>query len=132
MTGVIILLVGMAVGSFLNLCIDRVPAGESLLRPRSRCDACRRPLAARDLIPVASYVALGGRCRHCAAPIPLRALAVEAGIGLIFLALWWGFGTSMASAAEAVGASIATAVVAMALERPGRRLKRKASHERSD
>jgi leader peptidase (prepilin peptidase)/N-methyltransferase len=92
--GIAIALVGLAVGSFLNVCIDRLPAGQSLFRPRSRCPACKTELAPRDLIPVISYVFLRGRCRYCAAPIPARVPLVEAGTGLLFFILWWRYGLS--------------------------------------
>jgi len=106
-------LVGLAVGSFLNVCIDRLPAGQSLFRPRSHCPACETPLAARDLIPVASYLFLRGKCRYCSAPIPTRVLLVEAGTGLSFLLLWWRFGlsTEMALAAVVLCAIIVIAVI---------------------
>ena len=106
-------LVGLAVGSFLNVCIDRLPAGQSLFRPRSHCAACKTPLAARDLIPVASYLFLRGRCRYCSAPIPIRVLLVEAGTGLLFLLLWWRYGPSpeMALVALVVCALIVIAVI---------------------
>ena len=106
-------LVGLAVGSFLNVCIDRLPAGQSLFRPRSHCAACKTPLAARDLIPVASYLFLRGKCRYCSAPIPTRVLLVEAGTGLSFLLLWWRFGlsTEMALAAVVLCAIIVIAVI---------------------
>jgi prepilin signal peptidase PulO-like enzyme (type II secretory pathway) len=106
-------LVGLAVGSFLNVCIDRLPAGQSLFKPRSHCPACETPLAARDLIPVASYLFLRGKCRYCSAPIPTRVLLVEAGTGLSFLLLWWRFGlsTEMALAAVVLCAIIVIAVI---------------------
>lgn len=91
---VIVVLLGLAIGSFLNVCIDRLPDGRSLLWPRSYCQACRTPLASRDLVPVLSYLLLRGRCRYCAAPIPLRVLLVEAGSGLLFLMLWARYGKS--------------------------------------
>ena len=91
---VFVVLLGLAIGSFLNVCIDRLPDGQSLLRPRSHCPACRTPLAARDLVPVLSYLLLRGRCRYCSAPIPLRILVIEAGCGLLFLLLWVRYGVS--------------------------------------
>lgn len=81
-------LLGLAVGSFLNLCIDRLPEGRSIISPSSHCETCGRRLALFDLVPVLSYLWLRGRCRYCAARIPLRILAVEFGTGLLFALLW--------------------------------------------
>ncbi len=81
-------LLGLAVGSFLNLCIDRLPEGRSIISPPSHCDACGHRLGPFDLVPVLSYLWLRGRCRYCAARIPLRILAVECGTGLLFVLLW--------------------------------------------
>ena len=69
--------VGLVVGSFLNVCIHRLPAGESLAWPASRCPRCRTPLKAYDNVPVVSYLILRGRCRACAAPISVRYPIVE-------------------------------------------------------
>jgi leader peptidase (prepilin peptidase)/N-methyltransferase len=69
--------VGAAVGSFLNVVIARVPAGESILHPRSRCPSCRTPIAWWDNVPVLSWIALRGRCRACRAPISWRYPMVE-------------------------------------------------------
>jgi len=70
-------LFGIILGSFLNVCIDRIPRGKSLLMGRSHCDTCGRSLAILDLIPIASYLWLRGRCRYCGARIPPRVPAVE-------------------------------------------------------
>jgi len=85
---VLVVLLGLAVGSFLNVCIDRLPNGQSILRPRSHCPVCKTVLAARDLVPVLSYLLLRGRCRYCSTPIPRRVPFVEAGTGLVVLLLW--------------------------------------------
>ncbi|MFC1902618.1 prepilin peptidase [Chloroflexota bacterium] len=85
-------LVGIALGSFLNVCIDRLPERQSLLRPPSHCPACQHKLAPKDLIPVFTYLWLRGRCRYCRAPIPRRILWVEMGTGLMFAFLWWQYG----------------------------------------
>jgi leader peptidase (prepilin peptidase)/N-methyltransferase len=74
---VILGLFGLLVGSFLNVCIARLPAGESIVTPRSRCPKCHRQIAWYDNIPVASYVALGGRCRRCGAAISIKYPIVE-------------------------------------------------------
>jgi len=81
---VVLGLLGLAVGSFLNVCIDRLPAGKSLLHPPSHCDACQRRLSAIDLIPVISYIWLRGRCRYCGARVPVRVFLVELATGLLF------------------------------------------------
>jgi leader peptidase (prepilin peptidase)/N-methyltransferase len=76
--------VGAAVGSFLNVCVWRLPRGESLIRPASHCPRCESPISARDNLPVVGWLALGGRCRHCKAPISPRYPLVEAAVGLLF------------------------------------------------
>jgi leader peptidase (prepilin peptidase) / N-methyltransferase len=82
-------ILGLAAGSFLNVCIDRLPGDESLLHPPSHCQACQRRLAARDLIPLFSYLWLHGRCRYCQASIPKRLPWVELATGIIFAFLYW-------------------------------------------
>jgi leader peptidase (prepilin peptidase)/N-methyltransferase len=77
-------ILGLLVGSFLNVVIYRVPLGESVVRPRSACPSCATPIASRDNIPVLSYVLLRGRCRTCAAPISGRYPLVEASCGALF------------------------------------------------
>lgn len=83
---------GLAVGSFLNLCIDRLPQGGSIVSPPSHCESCGHPLSALDLIPVLSYILLRGRCRYCGAPIPRRLPLVETATGLLFALLWHHYG----------------------------------------
>jgi leader peptidase (prepilin peptidase)/N-methyltransferase len=85
-------LVGIAIGSFLNVCIDRLPSGKSLVSPSSHCDSCQRKLGILDLIPVLSYLILRGRCRYCGARIPFRVLLVEASTGILFLLAFWRYG----------------------------------------
>jgi leader peptidase (prepilin peptidase)/N-methyltransferase len=92
---IIFTLAGISIGSFLNVCIDRLPARKSLVIPPSRCDACNKRLAAIDLVPVLSYLWLRGRCRFCGAKIPLRVLLVEVLTGLIFFLAFWRFGLSI-------------------------------------
>ena len=78
---------GLVVGSFLNVVIHRWPRGESVVRPRSRCPACGHAIAAWENVPVLSYLWLRGRCRSCAAPIPLRYPLVELLTGGVFALL---------------------------------------------
>ena len=86
---------GACIGSFLTLVTYRLPRDEKIGTSRSRCPACRSTLAARDLVPVLSWLANGGKCRHCAARVgvryPLTELACAAGAGL---AVWY-FGLSL-------------------------------------
>ena len=88
-------LLGLVVSSFLNVCIDRVPERASIVSPPSHCSACGRRLGPLDLIPLLSYLSLGGRCRYCEAPIPRRVLLVEAMTGLLFVLLWYRYGLSL-------------------------------------
>jgi leader peptidase (prepilin peptidase)/N-methyltransferase len=87
-------LFGLVVGSFLNVCIDRLPADKSIVYPPSQCDSCRQRLAVIDLIPVFSYLFLRGRCRYCGSKVPWRLLWVELATGLIFAFSYWFFGLS--------------------------------------
>ncbi len=89
-------LLGLAVGSFLNVVIHRVPLHESVVTPGSRCPRCRTSLGARDNVPVASWVALRGHCRHCAAPIPARYPLVEVAAAALFAAVAARLGLSWA------------------------------------
>jgi len=80
-------LVGCIWGSFLNVCIERLPQGQSLLRPSSRCPRCHIPIRFYDNIPLISWLILRGRCRHCAQPISPRYPLVEALGGVLALLL---------------------------------------------
>ncbi|MGL4173424.1 MAG: prepilin peptidase [Actinomycetota bacterium] len=95
MTGYLIGLcavLGVVVGSFLNVVIWRVPRGESVVRPPSHCPSCGESIAARDNIPVLSWLLLRGQCRHCHARISARYPAVEATTAVVFAALAWRIG----------------------------------------
>jgi leader peptidase (prepilin peptidase) / N-methyltransferase len=85
-------LLGALIGSFLNVCIYRLPRHESILWPGSHCPSCGKPIAWYDNIPVISYVLLGGRCRTCQAPIPVRYPVVEAANAIGYLVILWQFG----------------------------------------
>ena len=89
---IVFALLGTAVGSFLNVCIDRLPAGKSLAYPPSHCDTCQHRLSPKDLIPVFSYLWLHGRCRYCQTSIPRRIPWVEIGTGLLFALAFWHYG----------------------------------------
>jgi leader peptidase (prepilin peptidase)/N-methyltransferase len=87
-------LLGLLVGSFLNVVIHRVPRGESVVRPRSRCPGCGSEIAPRDNIPVVSWLLLRGRCRGCGEPISARYPLVEALTAVVFVILAAEFGWS--------------------------------------
>jgi prepilin signal peptidase PulO-like enzyme (type II secretory pathway) len=97
-----LVLVGLLVGSFINMAADRLPRGESIVRPRSHCRACGRELNLVDLIPVLGYAIRGGRCASCKTPIGGSAPLVEAVSGGLMLAaiawlgLWPGALTGLA------------------------------------
>jgi leader peptidase (prepilin peptidase)/N-methyltransferase len=85
-------ILGAVIGSFLNVVIDRLPAGKSIAYPPSSCDACQHRLSWPDLFPVFSYLFLRGRCRYCKAKIPQRVFWVELGTGLLTSYLFYRFG----------------------------------------
>lgn len=85
-------LLGLIVGSFLNVCIARIPFGLSIVRPRSRCPKCETPIKPYDNIPVLSWVFLGGRCRHCKEKISIQYPLVEFFTGILFAACFASFG----------------------------------------
>ena len=84
---VIAALLGACVGSFLNVVLWRVPRGESIVRPPSHCPSCGQELGAIELVPVLSWLALRGRCRHCGVHISARYPLVEFGVALLFAAV---------------------------------------------
>jgi len=92
---IIFAVLGTAVGSFLNVCIDRLPVDKSILRPPSHCDSCQHRLSPLDLVPLFSYLWLRRRCRYCGAPIPPRPFWVELGMGLLFALSYWYLGLSV-------------------------------------
>jgi leader peptidase (prepilin peptidase)/N-methyltransferase len=85
---------GAIMGSFLNVCIYRIPRGASIVRPGSRCPKCGAPIAFYDNVPLVSYVLLKGRCRSCGRPIPARYPLVELLTGGIFLVFYRVLGLS--------------------------------------
>ena len=110
MTAAYIFLFGLCLGSFLNVCIHRLPKGESVVRPRSRCPRCGQAIAAYDNIPLVSYALLGGRCRHCRARISLVYPLVEALTGAALLIAYWRFGLTPAGLK---GALLAAAMIVL-------------------
>ncbi len=101
---------GLVVGSFLNVVVHRVPRGESVVRPRSRCPACAAPVAPRDNVPVLSFLLLRGRCRGCRSAISPRYPLVEAGTAVLFGATAARFGATAVLPAFLYLAAIALAL----------------------
>ncbi len=89
-----IALFGLLIGSFLNVCIYRLPLDQSIVWPASRCTACGRELSWYENIPVLSYAALGGRCRTCRARISLMYPVIETLTAVMFVATYAVFGLS--------------------------------------
>lgn len=90
----LIFLVGLVIGSFLNVCIYRIPKGASIVWPGSHCSDCRRALSWHQLIPVISFLFLKGICSYCNQRISFRYPAIELTTGLIFLYLYQIYGLS--------------------------------------
>ncbi|MEZ0492954.1 A24 family peptidase [Kineococcus sp. TBRC 1896] len=109
-------LLGLAVGSFLNVVVHRVPAGRSVVRPSSRCPGCDRGILRRDNVPVLSWLVLRGRCRHCGTGISVRYPVVELLTGLLFAAVAWQVGLSWALPAYLYLTAIAVALSAIDLD----------------
>lgn len=83
-----VFVLGLGVGSFLNVVVARLPYQKSIVWPNSRCFSCLRPIRKLDNLPILGYLRLRGRCRHCQAPFSARYLWVEVGTGLAFLLLF--------------------------------------------
>ncbi|MYE33378.1 MAG: prepilin peptidase [Gemmatimonadales bacterium] len=93
---------GAALGSFLNVCITRLPAGGSVVGPRSRCPACGATIRWRDNLPVLSWLLLRRRCRDCGVPISWRYPAIEVATALVWGGMAWAYGASPTALAGAV------------------------------
>jgi prepilin signal peptidase PulO-like enzyme (type II secretory pathway) len=112
------LVLGLMLGSFINLAADRLPRGESLLAPRSYCRSCRRVLNAVDLLPVVGYIVRRGRCASCREPIGVASPLTEAICGVLMagptllLGIWPG-----AVAGVALVATYGTTITALAIQR---------------
>ena len=88
----LVIALGLAIGSFLNVCIYRLPRGESVVSPPSRCPSCGRELRWFENVPVLGYLLLGGRCRTCRAAVSPMYPIVEAGTAILFLLQYWQLG----------------------------------------
>ena len=107
---------GAAVGSFLNVVVHRVPAGESIVSPGSKCPGCDTPLALYDNVPVLSWLVLRGRCRHCGQRISARYPLLEALTAALFAAVVLVRGADADLAAELPFVAVLIAVSAVDLE----------------
>lgn len=93
----IVFLYGIVIGSFLNVCIYRIPLGESVAKQRSHCMSCGHPLAWYELIPVLSWLALGGKCRSCKAKISAQYPLVEVLNGILYVIVFYVNGLTLES-----------------------------------
>jgi len=109
-------LFGAVIGSFLNVCIYRLPLGRSVVSPGSACGACGHSLSWFENIPVLSYALLGGRCRACRARISIRYVVVELITASMFAAAWWFYGPSLLLASRLVLGCILIVLFAIDLE----------------
>lgn len=114
--GVLVLVLGTIIGSFINVVIYRVPRGGSVIYPPSACGACAAQLGWRDLIPVLSYIILRGRCRSCGIRISGRYPAVELIGGLGLLTIYYKFGLGFEGLAAAVLFFLLLAVIFIDLD----------------
>ncbi|MGI6227559.1 MAG: prepilin peptidase [Peptococcales bacterium] len=94
---IIAFIFGITIGSFLNVCIYRLPRGESIVRPPSHCAVCGYQLKAWDLVPILSYIFLHGKCRNCEVEISLRYPLIELLTGLMFTFVVYKFGFNVSA-----------------------------------
>ena len=95
--GIMVFLYGIVIGSFLNVCIYRLPAGESVAKERSHCQSCGYTLSWYDLIPLFSYIFLCGRCRKCGEHISIQYPLIEALNGVLYVLIFYLYGWSIDS-----------------------------------
>lgn len=98
----IIFVFGLTVGSFLNVCIYRMPREESIIKPRSHCPQCKKLIRWYDNIPLVSYIILGGKCRYCNKRISFQYFIVELLTGTLFVLFYNNFGLTVTSIIYAV------------------------------
>jgi leader peptidase (prepilin peptidase)/N-methyltransferase len=107
---------GLVIGSFLNVCIYRIPRDLSVVFPSSRCPSCNSPIRPWDNIPVLSYLLLGGRCRYCRTKISFRYPLVEALNAFFYVSLLWRYGLGWDSAVYALFCSSLLVITFIDLE----------------
>ena len=105
------IVMGLLVGSFLTVVVDRVPRGGSVVRPPSACGSCGQRLTAVDLVPIGSWLALRGKCRHCGASIGVEPLIIEIATATIFVLFGLEFGDDLALIAFCVMGAALVALV---------------------
>jgi leader peptidase (prepilin peptidase)/N-methyltransferase len=110
---VFMVLLGLIAGSFLSVVAHRVPIGESIVAPRSRCPSCGTQIAAYDNVPLFSYLALRGRCRHCEASVPATYPLLEIGLAAVFVGILLRYPDD--GIAIALGACLAATLAATTL-----------------
>jgi len=88
----IVFVFGSVIGSFLNVCIYRIPRNQSIIIPSSRCPSCNNPISPFDNIPILSYILLRGKCRYCKKNISLRYPLVEALNAFLYVVVFWRYG----------------------------------------
>src|SRR5580700_3893036 len=108
---IFVFLFGLIIGSFLNVCILRIPGEKSIVMPASACPKCAAPIRPYDNIPVISYLILGGKCRACKTPISPMYPLVELLTGLLFVACYLAFGLSVETLKWAVFSAIMIVLV---------------------
>ncbi|MGH9557791.1 MAG: prepilin peptidase [Bryobacteraceae bacterium] len=109
-------LAGLLIGSFLNVCVYRLPRDLSVVRPRSFCPGCEKTIAWYDNVPLLSYATLGARCRHCRARIPLRYPLVELAIAMAFAACVALLGWSLPALKFSIFCAILVTLIATDIE----------------
>lgn len=107
----VVFIIGLVMGSFVNVLIYRIPLGKSILMPPSSCTDCGKRLTALDIVPIFSFIFLKGKCRHCGAPISLRYPLVELATAAVHIFLFNKFGFSVSFAAYAFLTIILIAVL---------------------
>jgi leader peptidase (prepilin peptidase)/N-methyltransferase len=116
LAGIICGLLGLVFGSFLNVCIARLPRHESVVSPRSMCPDCGAPIRAMDNVPLLSFLVLWGRCRDCGVRISWRYPAIELATAALWVLCWLEFGVSVEAVGMAVFCFLALGLAAMDAE----------------
>jgi leader peptidase (prepilin peptidase) / N-methyltransferase len=113
----LVLVPGLAIGSFLGVVASRVPLRRSVVRPGSACMSCETPISWYDNVPVLSYALLAGKCRRCGVRIPPRDLAIELATAVLLVACVLAFGFTLEALAAGIGCAALVVVTATDLER---------------